>query len=67
MYPDEFLTAIKADRERQIKAAERARLVDRSRLDVDDDIGSPGNGGRLPTVSPESGPRRLAPEHRQTR
>lgn len=39
MHSDEFLTAIKADRERQIKAAQRAHLVDRE--DRDD---KPANG-----------------------
>ena len=42
MHSDEFLTAIKADRERQIKAAQRAHLVDRKI--IDDDAAAPSRG-----------------------
>jgi hypothetical protein len=33
MFSDEFFAAIKADREREIRAAQRARLVQRDPLD----------------------------------
>jgi hypothetical protein len=33
MFGDEWLTVIKAEREREIKAIQRAHLVDRSRFD----------------------------------
>jgi hypothetical protein len=37
MFSDEFLTVIKADREREIKAAQRARLVRRNPFDEEAD------------------------------
>jgi hypothetical protein len=46
MFSDEFLTAIKAEREREIKAAQRARLADRNRLEDEPDGGSSQDKGR---------------------
>jgi hypothetical protein len=40
MLSDELLTVIKADREREIRAAQRARLADRSRIDEELDDAS---------------------------
>lgn len=45
MHSDEFLTAIKADRERQIKAAQRAHLVDR-KVGDEDGAGAPRGDAR---------------------
>lgn len=47
MHSDEFLTAIKADRERQIKAAQRAHLVDRKAGDEDGTGASRGDSRSL--------------------
>jgi len=44
MFSDEFFAAIKADRERDIRAAERARLVRRDPLEPSS--GSPSDGDR---------------------
>jgi hypothetical protein len=59
MFSDEFLTVIKADREREIKAAQRAHLVDRNLLDEERD-GAPSPGkirsiGRIVRPSGQSG------------
>jgi hypothetical protein len=58
MHSDEFLTAIKADRERQIKAAQRAHLVDRNVAEDDKPGGSPSDARSLTRFlrrAPQSG------------
>lgn len=65
MFSDEFLTAIKAEREREIKAAQRARLVDRNRREEELDEG-PSQGkfraiGRIVRPSVQPGKARADP------
>ena len=62
MFSDEFLTAIKADRERDIRAAQRARLVKRDPLDSEPAKVSSGDQRRWigNTVRPAAQPGRTS-------